>query len=250
MDLAEITEEIYMVGNILIPAVMIIGIYHLMILFRGITKIDNQWEGALFIALVILSGLSILLEAAQLSDVGKEYAVRDLSGDWVFMYLTLLINFIVCLWGTVRIIISKKIERPSVDIMYMVATKIGLICGIVGLVSVIFSYSGIMVSERYMNTLLIFMGIWTLMPLGFFIGYFILKTWKVEVTKWFDEKQLLDSSIAALIALGTSVVLYFFVIFVTVSEIVINLSIAGWIFTVLFFQLTVFSGIITFRNKM
>ena len=72
-DLPELTEGIKTIGNMTIPALAVVGVYHLVLLFNALKTIKASFINSFYIVCIVLSGITLLSDLTLLSDIGKEY---------------------------------------------------------------------------------------------------------------------------------------------------------------------------------
>lgn len=255
--LVEIPPHINNLGAIVILSIIVIGIYHLYLLIFFLKTLNEESLSILayYLVFLILSGITLFSVAALLSDIGKEYRLWDVSGEWnllfgftIFHLVTILIGFTLSLKhkpGTTSLWEGIKSAR---DIWFISLNKIGALCGILG-IAVFAAALIIPIQERFRISLLLILSILVFLPWGSFTLYWFFKNRNTTPNTWLDEKLSLDSAAAALITLIISMPIIAVSIFVSATSI-LTLSSPFWLVLIFFIQLSTFSISILCRNQV
>ena len=252
-ELTEITPLINIISGFIIITHVIIGIYHLVMLVNGLKNLTGRFIFSIYISLVIISGITLLSDAAQLSDIGKEYLYFDIASQWnilmgfAFFHLITMIVGTIILWKSK---IGEKLFRPAMDNeeLFMSIHQIGLITGVLGLAGTIITSTGILVPERYTAHFMVFTAGLVMAPSVLFATYWILKLRKKPLNEWLDEMQVKQAATAAIISLALSVPIY---ILAVISQIlkVMDYGTAFWVLVLAFVQITIYSLTVLIRKR-
>lgn len=256
---APVSETVTGLGYFVLPAMFLAGIYHVLLLFRALKalagKQKNIFIHSLYIYMIILSGITLLSDVTIISDIGKEYSLLDVSGQWHILYVFTLFHIAVMILGTIFIKnavgthLLEEIKNGN-DAMFISMNQIGIMCGVLGIAGVIVSVSGTMeniILETYRAAWMMFLSCLALFPLVLFIIYWAIKYRKKPLAVWLDEKQALDSAIGALVS--TLIALFLIVIFMIISIFAVDLPAILWLSIIFFIYLITFSGTILTRNR-
>ena len=252
-ELTEITPIINIISGFIIITHVIVGIYHLVMLVNGLKNLTGRFIFSIYISLVIISGITLLSDAAQLSDIGKEYLYFDIASQWNILMVFAFFHLITMIVGTLILWKNKtgeKLFRPAADNeeLFMSIHQIGLITGVLGLAGTIITSTGILVPERYTTHFMVFTAGLVMAPAVLFTTYWILKLRKKPLPEWLDEMQVKQAAAAAIISLALSVPIY---ILAVISQIfkVMDYGTAFWILALAFVQITIYSLTVLIRKR-
>lgn len=258
-SLAETTGAVNLLGSLVIPALFIAGLYHLYLLMHAFRTLPGMRRGyfrhACYIVLVALSGLFLFSDLTLLSDIGKEYRLFSVREQWWMLYGFTGVHFAAWLAGA--LCSRKTLEqnrrlfdafRSGNDALFVTLHHIGLLCGLMGIVSAIVSFPEWVVSGRYADPWMILLAGISLFPLALIVLYWIINNRKTPVSAWLDEKQRYDTAIAAL-ASCASLLLSLLICGLLVLLGVSGLSTLRWLGLLFFLGLTVFCAVVAFRNR-
>ncbi len=257
-ELPALTDTIRNLGNCTIPAYIFIGIYHLILLVSALKtladKEKSSFSHSIYVALLILSGVTLLSDVSLLSDIGKEYTLWDVSGEWLLLYGFIALHFIVMIYGTYSRIKNRAPEQKLFeaikngnDVLFVAMHQIGFVCAFLGLASVIVSLISD-VAQPYRTALMLLLSGLAVIPLVSFAVYWGIKNRRKPVSVWVDEKQMFDSAIGALIA--NAITLPLIVLLIAASLIEVTLPPSFWLALIFFINLGVFTATIMLRNRV
>jgi len=251
-SLEEIPTQIETIGNLIIPALLVTGIYHLMLLFRALRSQTGKFIDSVYIVLIIISGITLLSDLTLLNDIGKEYALWDVGGQWAMVYAFMAVHVLTVVWGLLRAAkrqpgLAPLKESIRKEGMSLSLYQIGLICGILGILGVVFAYSGLVVPNRFSVLFSILIAGLALFPLVLFVVYWLIRLKNIPAREWLDEKQLVDTAFAALIGFFVAVPLY--VVICILDVIQVQIPVSAWILGIFFVQLSVLSSVVIARNR-
>ena len=256
-QLTEQTPTMMNIELIIILALVIVGLYHIYLLVNSLKALPRQKSSfflhSLYIVLVVLSGILIISDATILYDIGKEYKVWDVSGEWNLLCILTIFHAIVTIIGIVytsRFYESGGIKaffqsiRQGNDVLFLSLNQIAFICGILGIAGAIAIKSKLLV--HYQASMLLTLSALVILPIVLFVIYWMLRNRK-NIKMWIDEKQAHDTCFGALVALAvgmfTLCVAFFLSLFGVIR--IIDLSLLAILF---FLQLTVFSGVVSLKS--
>ncbi len=254
-QLIDLPPIITNLGLVVIFSLFISGIYHLYLLFNFLKSITDESHPyhAYYLVFLILSGITLLSDAALLSDIGKEYLYWDVSGEWNLLFgftgfhlLTMLIGYFLSLKTTPPSTSIIAVIKSAQDSWFLSLNKIGALCGVLG-VAVFLSALFIPIQEQFRTALLMVLSILVIIPWGSFMLYWFFKNRSLKPKAWLDEKQTLDSASAAFITLLISMPLIGLSIFASASNLLV-LATPFWLVLVFFTQLSIFSIILLRRS--
>ena len=252
-DLVELSTGIKTIGNMIIPALAVVGIYHLVLLVNALKTIRGSFWGSLYIVCITLSGILLLSDLTLLSDIGKEYLLFDVTGSWLMIYVFTALHILAIIWGFIYMRknpADRKLFEASNDRegrIFLSMHHIGLISGMLGFCGVIAANVQKAVAERFTDSLMVIMTGLALIPLILFAIYWIVKLVRIPRRSWLDEKQFSDTMFGALFSMVVAVPLY--ALICVMDLLGIELNIMTWILGVFFIQLGVFSSVILTRNR-
>ena len=234
MDLAEQTPAMERVELMIIPALMITGLYLLYQLINALKVLPKVKEAlllhSLYIVFLVISGILILSDVALLSDIGKEYPYWDVSEEWSLLYffgamhLTAILVSIIYRWKYhteegLKNLFAKA--REGNDILFILLNQIAFICGILGLL-VIMVFQTIIEAGNYRICVISVLSILSLMPLLLFAVYWILKCRKKNGQRWLDEKQVSDTCFGSMVTLAVGMPILGIVAILFVTGVIVS----------------------------
>ncbi|MBN1440345.1 MAG: hypothetical protein JW929_13135 [Anaerolineales bacterium] len=251
----EPTEAVNLLGASVLPILAAAGIYHLVILFRGFRMMAAMPAGrflhAGFLVAVILSGLTLATEPVQLSEIGKEYVLFDVEGQWLFLIGSTVFHLAVMAGGFfyARGISGgiRNIDSRS-DAFFATMHQVGILCGLLGILGVL-SYGQWGVLERYRPFLIIVLSVLALLPWGTVLAFLLIRNWNKPAGAWFDEKQTADTAVGGLCAMMVEMPL---LVALGAADWCVGLGqpLPFWLMLVFFVCLIVFSGAVLVRSRM
>jgi hypothetical protein len=245
-------------GNIVIPTLFLVGIYHLILLIRAFKALAVMQKGrflhSLFMVAVALSGLFLLSDLTLLSDIGKEYLLWEVGDQWLMLYGFTFFHLIVVAYGFLSSRKSKsgktgrsRVFNSGSDAFYVTMHQIGIVCGTLGILGIFISLKGI-VPDRFRTSWMLFISGLALFPWAIFIFYMIMKNRRKPISNWFDEKQMTDTATGALISM--IVVMPLLALFSLLDSIVrFGLPVSFWLMLIFFMHLIVFSCVTLVRSR-
>ncbi len=252
----EPSELIKTLGNLTVPALLVSGIFHLILLIRAFRTLEGRnrrlFVHSLLIVAVVLSGELILSDYTLLSDIGKEYALWDVYDQWLMLYGFTIFHIAVTAWGLLAGW-ARRVEvgaaRPGVgsDAFFLAMNQIGVLCGGLGITACVASLWGI-VPDRFRAGWLVTLAILAIFPLAVFLFSMVVRNRKKPIGTWFDEKQMADTAAAALFS-----VLAMMLVLVPVSIVEAScrtgLPAPFWPMTAFFVGLVVLSAVTLSRSR-
>jgi hypothetical protein len=252
------TPAIELIGALALPALAVAGIYHLVLLVRAFQILAGMPAGrflhSVYLVAVVLSGLTLATEPVQLSEIGKEYIVFDVSGQWLFLIGSTLFHLAVVVIGffytrrvaggisaTVRAIDSRS------DAFFTTMHQVGILCGLLGILGVA-SYTHWGVLERYRVFLILPLSVLALLPWGAILAFLIVRNRNKPLSAWFDEKQTTDTAVGALCSM---MVVMPMLVFLSAVDLRVTLEppLAFWFMVLFFLCLTLFSLCVLIRSR-
>ena len=245
---AVLTDSMRNIGNSVLPALLAVGIYHIILLVRALKVAAGKFWDSVFIVLVALSGITLFSDVTFLSDIGKEYQIWDVTNEWIMLYGFTAVHMVVVVWGLLR---SKtdghNASSAKDDRFYLSLYHIGFLSGLLGISGVIAANSGLVVPPRFVTSFAILLAGLALFPLALFVFYWISKLRHIPVYEWVDEKQFNDTALGALISIVVSVPIYILICVFDLSH--ITLSASSLVLGLFFIQLSVLSLTLILRNR-
>jgi hypothetical protein len=252
------TPTVELIGALALPALAVAGIYHLILLVRAFQILAGMPAGRLlhsaFLVAVVLSGLSLATEPVQLSEIGKEYVLFDVSGQWLFLIGSTLFHMAVVTAGffLARRVgggISaafRNIDSRS-DAFFTTMHQVGILCGLLGILGVL-SYTHWGVLERYRVFLILPLSALALVPWGTILAFLIVRNRKKPLSAWFDEKQTTDMAVGGLCSM---MVIMPILVLLSAVDLCAELEspFAFWLMLLFFLCLTLFSLSVLMRSR-
>ena len=200
----DLSDPIEILAALTVPAFAIAGLYHLLLLARAFQALSKMPDGlflhSVYLTAIVLSGLILATEPVQLSEIGKEYRLFDVEGQWVFLLASTLFHLAVVMAG---LRYSRRI--PGVlpdaasrsDAFYTTMHQVGILCGVLGMIGVL-SYAQWGTLERYRPFMVLVLGGVALLPWIVILAFLIVRNRNKPLSAWFDEKQTVDTAVGAL----------------------------------------------------
>jgi len=239
-QLEQLTPMLEGMSIFIVIAYFIMGIFHLVILKTALEWLSGRLLDSLFLTGVVFSGITLISDAVQLSEIGKEYLYWDVSMQWYFLYGFALVHLIVAVFAFIKVF-NKK-ERPVItgDALFYSLNQMLLIACSTGLAGIIISSIWMPVAIEFMATFIILAIGLSFAPVVLFILYWLWKKRMQSFSDWFDEKQLSDIARSALISFLFSLPVYFTAFTTEAMNSRIFPSYV-WIMIIFFFQTALFS---------
>ncbi|MBN1777848.1 MAG: hypothetical protein JW811_06965 [Clostridiales bacterium] len=258
-SLAEPTAVIKLLGNLTIPALFVVGLYHLYLLMHAFRTLPGRHHGyfwhSCYVVFIALSGLFLISDLTLLSDIGKEYRLFSVREQWWMLYGFTGVHVAVCLAGALY---SRKTPeqdrrlfdaiRSGNDAVFITLHHIGLLCGLMGIICAIVSFPDWIVTQRYSDPWMILLTCIALFPLALIVLYWVINNRKNPASAWLDEKQISDTAVASLAGF-TAMLLSLPLCGALVWAGVTSLSAIRWFGLLFFIGLTVFCGAVIWRNR-
>jgi hypothetical protein len=254
----EPTPVVEWLGALALPALALAGIYHLVLLVRAFQILAALPAGrflhSVFLVAVVLSGLSLATEPVQLSEIGKEYILFDVEGQWLFLIGSTLLHLAVVAAGFFYTRLTaggtsaavRNIESRS-DAFFSTMHQVGILCGLLGILGVL-SYDQWGVLERYRPILILVLSVLALFPWGTILAFLIVRNRNKPISSWFDEKQTADTAAGALCSLMAVMPL---LVVLSAADWFVGLGqpLPFWLMLVFFLCLIIFSGVVLARSR-
>jgi hypothetical protein len=251
-------QTIDLIGVSVVPLLAAAGIYHLILLVRTFRILAAMPAGriwhSVFLVAVVLSGLTLATEPVQLSEIGKEYVVFDVEGQWLFLIGSTIIHLAV---ATAGFFYTRRTAGPfsaavrnidsRSDAFFITMHQVGMLCGLLGILGVL-SYNQWGVLERYRPFLIVVLSVLALLPWGTVLAFLILRNRNKPLSAWFDEKQTADTAAGAL---GSMMAVMPLLVVLSAADWYAGLGQppAFWLMLVFFLCLVVFSGCVLARSR-
>ncbi len=245
-------------GNITLPIYIILGIYHLVLLVSALKLFADKVKGtflhSVYVVVLILSGITLCSDITLLSDIGKEYMIWDVTSQWWLLYGFMAVHLVVVIYGTISRIKNHDKGQPLFeairagnDTLFVGMNQIGFVCALIGIAGVFSSRIDAITQPYQIGYMLLLSGL-AIVPLISFFIYWAIRNRSKPVNGWFDEKQVSDSSTAALTALA-------FMMPLTIAAIIISLFVTDlppsfWLALLFFATLGAFTGKIMLKNRI
>jgi hypothetical protein len=192
-------------GAFVALAILVAGVYHLILLVRVIRSLGRMPSGrflhSLYLVAVVVSGLSLATEPVQLSEIGKEYVLFDVRGQWAFLIVSTIFHLAVM---TVGFFYTRRKGSGAVesrnDAFYITMHQVGIVCGALGIMGLI-SFNQWGVPERYQPLLILVLSALALTPWIIILVFLMAGNRTKPLSAWFDEKQATDTAVGALCAM-------------------------------------------------
>jgi|GEM_PF-936321 len=266
VDMASPTKTVNTLGVLVVPALLIVGLFHLLLLIRVLKTISPNFFHSLYIVSLTLSGVLLLSDIMLLSDIGKEYLLWDITSQWHLLYGFTAFHIVNMLIGVIYLIKNpssgEKLftgSKKSNEALFISLHNISFICGLLGLAGVILSFTGLIIPGRYSIQLMIAATFLALFPFVLIAIYWITRMSKKRIKDWTDEKQLSDSGYGAMLCLA--VLLPVFIIISIISLLgsgvvslpahfwMLYLPASFWMLLLFFLTLTIYGLTIILRNR-
>jgi len=246
-QLEELTPLLEGMSIFIIFAYFIIGIFHLVILRTALDDLSGKFTDSLFLTGVVFSGVTLVSDAVQLSEIGKEYLYWDVSVQWYFLYGFAAIHLIVSVAAFIKVFRKREKPGTSGEALFSSLNQMILIACTLGLLGIIASSIWMPVAVEYMATFAILVTGLSFVPVVLFVFYWVWKKRKISVRGWFDEKQLSDISRGSLVSFLLSVPVYIAAFTTEAMNINVFPSYV-WIMIIFFIQAGIFSACILSRT--
>lgn len=245
-------------GNFTLPIYVILGIYHLVLLVSAlklfVDKVKGTFVHSFYVVVLILSGITLCSDITLLSDIGKEYVLWDVSSQWWLLYGFMAVHLVVVVYGTISRIKNHGKGQPLFeairagnDTLFVGMNQIGFVCALIGIAGV-FSSRIEAITQPYQTGYMLLLSGLAVAPLVSFFIYWAIRNRSKPVAGWFDEKQVSDSTAAALTALAVMMPLT--IAAIITSLFVTTLPASFWLALLFFATLGAFTGRIMLKNKI
>jgi len=256
--MTEPSDAIDGIGASAVLILALAGFYHLVLLARAFRMLGTMPSGrflhSAFLAAVILSGLALATEPVQLSEIGKEYIVFEVEGQWGFLIASTLGHLAVVTagWfytrrtaGGISDAVGGVDSRS--DAFFATMHQVGILCGGLGILGVL-SYNHWGVLERYRPFLIVVLSILALLPWGTILAFLIVRNRRKPPSAWFDEKQTADTAAGALCSM-LAVMPLLVVLGAADWYVGLGQPLSFWLMLVFFLCLVIFSGSVLVRSR-
>jgi hypothetical protein len=196
-----------LLGAFVALAIILAGVYHLILLVRVIRALGSMPAGrllhSLYLVAVVVSGLFLATEPVQLSEIGKEYVLFDVGGQWSFLIGSTLFHLAVMLTGFfyLRPAAGRTLRTGGAeslnDAFFITMHQVGLACGILGILGLM-TFTRWGVPERYYSLLILLLSALALTPWAIVLVLLVARNRTRPLAAWFDEKQTADTAVGAL----------------------------------------------------
>jgi hypothetical protein len=238
------TPAVEWIGVLALPALAVVGIYHLVLLVRAFQRLGEMPAGRFFfsgyLVAIVVSGMLLATEPVQLLEIGKEYVLFDVSGQWLFLFGSTVFHLAVVTIGffSLRAAAAGPFDSRS-DAFFATMHQVGIFCGVLGILGDI-SYTEWDVIEQYRAFLILPLSALALLPWGTILAFLLFRNRTKPLSAWFDEKQTADMAVASL---GTMMVMLPLLIVLSAFDLSVGLNppVAFWCMELFFLCLVVFS---------
>lgn len=236
---------------LVMPALLACGLYHIYLLKKLLESLTGRFLNSLFALLVICSGVLLCSDVTLLSDIGKEYALLDVTDQWIMLYAFTAFHVLIVILGQ-AVLQSRSSVRPDEsgrnEAVYISVHHIALVSGLLGIAGVFFAMSGAVIPLRFSTGFMAILAALALIPLIFILVYWRLRIKKKAGGAHLDEKQLSDTAFAGLIALLSALPVYILVCALDLLS-AIHLPMSFFILLLFFIQLGIFSSVVLLKNR-
>ncbi len=254
-QLPELTGLLRTIGNLIVPALFIAGLFHLYLLAQALKTLTGRFLSSVVYVLVLLSGIMLFSDLAILSDIGKEYLLFDVTNEWIMLYCSAAPHLAAMAFGLAAVKRAadkggKLFEAfaKSGEGLFLSMHQISLVSGVLGVLGVILAKTNLLVDERFSGSFAILLAGLALVPLAMIVVFWIVKMRKKPVKEWMDEKQLSDTALGGLFGLIAGVIFYAVVFVMDFFKIFVQ-PVSFWILPIFFIQLIVYSTVVIIRNR-
>ena len=254
-QLPELTGLLRTIGNLIVPALFIAGLFHLYLLAQALKTLTGRFLSSVVYVLVLLSGIMLFSDLAILSDIGKEYLLFDVKNEWIMLYCSAALHLAAMAFGLAAVKRAadkggKLFEAfaKSGEGLFLSMHQISLVSGVLGVLGVILAKTNLLVDERFSGSFAILLAGLALVPLVMIVVFWIVKMRKKPVKEWMDEKQLSDTALGGLFGLIAGVIFYAILFMLDFFKIFVQ-PVSFWILPIFFIQLIVYSTVVMIRNR-
>ena len=160
------------------------------------------------IAVGCVSAVSLAVSAVALSDIGHQTeAGLDSTGEWTIILINLIITLLFLVSSLAALpVYKKKTTAPFIindDMLFITTNEVGVLSSLMAVCAIVF---GLIypVLEAYREAVIVIYTTITLAPWGLMLlGWFLSR--RKKISKWWDEKQMVDMGRAAFISLIATV---------------------------------------------
>ncbi len=201
---------------VIIIAMVLVTLFNLASLFHQFKyfKHENLLRSATFV-LGFFALFLLVVGVVMLQDIGQELkAGHDSSGEWNIIFFNHLLLSIFALLMIVQFRLVRKQLKQEQEIqhiekdeaVFLTVHQVGIFAALLGFFCMI-ALKMMGVPDTYMDDLFILSSVVAFLPYGLAVLYWLYIKRKEKLTEWYDEKQFLDLSRAALITLLLSILL-------------------------------------------
>ncbi len=196
------------VGLLLFLGFSLLSLFQIVRHFKNAKKLS--WSSLFFLVLCVLALILIFGDLALLSDIGKQYRLDLAQPEWNLLYPIMAFQLISGLILTYAHLFKLgkvgRVKYVAKDInIFMVAQYLGVLCGLMGLSSVIINFRfprplWMIKLHTSMTTVIL------LIPYLLVVAYWFLVKFQEKSRQWYDEKQIQDIGKSSFLTLVSSVV--------------------------------------------
>jgi hypothetical protein len=201
---------------VFIIVMVLVTLFNLVSLFRQFKhfKDENLLRSATFV-LGFFALFLLIVDVVMLQDIGQELkAGYDSSGEWNIVFFShLLLGIFALLMITQFSMVRKQLRQEQEmqhiekdEAVFLTVHQVGIFAALLGFFCLV-ALKIVGVPHSYLDGLFILSSVVALFPFGLGVLYWLYIKRKEKLTEWYDEKQFLDLSRAALITLVLSVLL-------------------------------------------
>lgn len=155
----------------------------------------------------------IAVDATMLQDIGHEYMLNyDSLAEWQIVFGSHILQAVFALLVIVQCSkVYRKINRDEVPMIvmdeatFLTVHQVGVFSAVLGFFCII-ALKSLDVPAAYVDGLMVLSSVVALIPYGLAVVYWLYTKRKEKPVNWYDEKQWIDLSRAALITIVISVV--------------------------------------------
>lgn len=159
-------------------------------------------------ALGVFSLFLVAVDVVMLTDIGKEYMLHNVTGEWNILFvnhgihaLFALVSIIQCVDDSKHISTMTSMPEALVDeATFLSIHQIGVFSSLCGFLSII-TLIRMSIAETYLTGLLLIASFVLSLPYAIAVLYWFITKHKEKPVEWYDEKQFLDISRGALVSL-------------------------------------------------
>jgi hypothetical protein len=216
MQVVQPSEWMGALVAVFIIAMVMVALFNLVNLFSQFRYFqdENLLRSATFV-LGFFALFLLIVDVVMLQDIGQELKVGyESSGEWNIVFFShILLGIFALLMIYQSSLVRKRLKlEPEIPLIekdeavFLTVHQVGIFAALLGFFCMI-ALKMMEVPDTTLDGLFILSSIVAMFPYGLAVLYWLFIKRKEKLTEWYDEKQFLDLSRAALITLVLSVLL-------------------------------------------